>query len=335
MDIKISSIAKASDSEWDFIWKDCEYSTYFHSREWAEVWTKYTNGRIQPNPLLITFSDGKKALLPLSSQRILKGLAKQHISSPAGTFGGWISRDELNINHGQLLVNYACQKLGSLIWRLNPYDKIVSQCEFSKIKSKIKNDETHALNLEGGFDSIYHSWTKGHKSAARKARKAGIIILKADRREHWEKYYATYEDSLQRWGKKATSRYEWKLFEILYDLSSKNIELWLAKYEDKIIAGALCFYSKNHVVYWHGTALSDYFNMRPVNLLMYEVVKDACERNYLWFDFNPSGGHEGVKAFKKSFGAKEMSSNVIYKKSFFCKLIEYGYHYAKKIKQKI
>jgi hypothetical protein len=300
MDIQIISIEKANDLEWNSVWQDCDYSTYFHSREWAEIWNKYTGGKIQPKPLLIKFSDGAKALLPLSSRRILKGLARQYISSPAGTFGGWISLDELYINHGQLLVDYICRKLGFLTWRLNPYDKIVSQCKFSKIE----NDETHALNLKEGFDSIYHSWTKGHKSAARKARNGGIIIQKADRQEHWQKYYAIYEDSLQRWGEEATSRYKWNLFEIFYALSSKNIELWLAKYEDKIIAGALCFYSKNHVVYWHGAALSDYFNMRPVNLLVYEVIKDACERNYLWFDFNPSGGHEGVKSFKKSFGAK-------------------------------
>ena len=127
MDIRISSIGNVNDSEWDSIWQGCEYSTYFHSREWAEIWNKYTNGKIQPKPFLITFSDGKKVLLPLSSQRILKGLARQYISSPAGTFGGWISQDELNINHGQLLVDYICRKLGSLIWRLNPYDKIVFQ----------------------------------------------------------------------------------------------------------------------------------------------------------------------------------------------------------------
>jgi len=49
-----------------------------------------------------------------------------------------------------------------------------------------------------------------------------------------------------------------------------------------------------------------------VNLLMYEVIKNACKQRYTWFDFNPSGGHEGVKAFKKSFGAKGMRSPVVH-----------------------
>jgi hypothetical protein len=311
MDIKISSIEKAIDSEWDSIWQGCDYSTYFHSREWAEIWNKYTDGKIQPKPLLIRFSDGAKALLPLSSQRILKGLARQYLSSPAGTFGGWVSKDELTIDHGQLLIDYMCNKIGSIVWRLNPYDKIVSQCKYPKLI----NDETHVLNLEDGFDYIYNAWTKGLKYKIRKARKAKIIIQKANNKEHWEKYYEIYEDSLQRWGGKATSRYKWKLFDIICNTRSKNIELWIAKYDDKIITGGLCLYSKNHVVGWHGAALSAYFNIRPVNLLIYEIIKDACDNGYRRFDFNPSGGLEGVKAFKRSFGAEELPSGVIIAKS--------------------
>ena len=327
MDIRISSIGNVNDSEWDSIWQGCEYSTYFHSREWAEIWNKYTNGKIRPTPFLFRFSDGKTALLPFSCKRILRGLAKQYISSPAGTFGGWISKDGLNINHGKLLVDHICKKFGSIIWRLNPYDEIVGQCKFAELK----NDETHAVNLEGGFDAIYNLWTKGHKSAtrkARKARKAGVIIHKATGQKHWKKYHAIYEDSLQRWGEQATSQYEWKLFKIIHNMNSSDIELWLAEYEKKIIAGALCLYSKKHAVYWHGAALSDYFHLRPINLLMYEVIKDACEKNYLWFDFNPSGGHEGVKAFKRSFRAEALACPIVHITNKFVKI---GYSLLRKI----
>ena len=31
------------------------------------------------------------------------------------------------------------------------------------------------------------------------------------------------------------------------------------------------------------------------------------KRELRWFDFNPSGGHEGVRAFKKSFDAEAVS----------------------------
>ena len=57
--------------------------------------------------------------------------------------------------------------------------------------------------------------------------------------------------------------------------------------------------------------MSDYFHLRPVNLLMCEIIKHSCDRGYSWFDFNPSGGHEGVTAFKKSFGAEALPCPVV------------------------
>jgi len=307
MSISIKNIRSATASEWDDIWSECDYATYFHSREWAEIWNSYTEGKMHPDPKLVIFTDGKKAILALSYQKNLKGLMKNYISSPAGTFGGWISTDDLTVEHGKLLTNYLVGKLENLVWRINPYDKLVPR---NGIKST-KDDETYALNLSDGFDAVYKKWTKGHSSAARKARKEGVLIRQASSLEDWQAYFHAYKDSLKRWGDKATSRYGWELFEQMFRRNSAHIKLWLALYHDTVIAGSLLFYAKKHTVYWHGAALSQYFNLRPVNLLMYEIIKHACEQAYSWFDFNPSGGHEGVKSFKKSFGAQPLPSPVV------------------------
>ena len=188
-----------------------------------------------------------------------------------------------------------------------------------------KNDETHVLNIGEGFDEIHKRWTKGHKSAARKARKArkeGVSVKLASSVDDWSAYYEVYEDSLKRWGEEASSVYGWKLFKEMFERRSSNIKLWLAICHGKIVAGSLCLYSKNHVVYWHGAAYSDYFKLRPVNLLMYEAIKHACEQGCSWFDFNPSGGHEGVKAFKRSFGAEAFLCPVVINELSLSKILE-------------
>lgn len=310
MTISIKKVYLANSDEWDAIWQGCDYSTYFHSREWAEIWKVYSQGKIRPEPKLVLFSDGKKALLPISAQKIYKGMLKQYVSSPASTFGGWISLDKLSVEHADLLVDFLTEKISNLSWRLNPYDELL----FKVGIGNSKYDETHTLNLEGGFDSIYKKWTKGNGSTVRKAHKArkeGVSVTTACRQDDWLAYYQVYQDSLRRWGSKASSVYEWNLFKEIFQRNSPKIKLWLAYYQNKIVSGALCFYAKKHVVYWHGAALEQYFHLRPVNLLMYEVIKDACEQEYSWFDFNPSGGHEGVKAFKKSFGAEALQSSLI------------------------
>jgi len=307
--IVIKSLQNATFDEWDNIWKNCDYATYFQSREWAEIWQIYTNGQIYPDPLLVTFSDGKKALLPFSSQKIYRGLFKKYISSPAGTFGGWITNENLTLDHTLLLGNYLQKQIGNLFWRINPYTPHIEKIQL--IYSK--DDQTDVLNLQDGFEAIYKSWTRGDSSTARKARKArkeGVSIKIASTPEEWLIYYQVYQDSLLRWGKDNSSGYQWRLFEEIFQRKSPNIKLWLAIYQDQIIAGALIFYAKRHVVYWHGAALEKYFKLRPVNLLMCEIIKNSCEGGYAWFDFNPSGGHEGVKAFKKSFGAEEIPCSV-------------------------
>ena len=252
--------------------------------------------------MLVTFSDGTEAVLPLSVQIGQRGIVRKYVSSPAGTFGGWISNDELSIRHAVLLADYLTKRPGSVFWRLNPYDHLV----FKASVRTTRDDETQALNLADGFDAACKGWTKGHGSAARKARREGVMVRQASTLDDWCAYYRAYEDSLRRWGEKVSAKYSWEIFREMCRLKSPYIKLWLAHYQEKVIAGALCFYAARHVVYWHGAALESYFHLRPVHLLMYEAIKDACEKGRCWFDFNPSGGHEGVKSFKKSFGAQEL-----------------------------
>lgn len=50
-----------------------------------------------------------------------------------------------------------------------------------------------------------------------------------------------------------------------------------------------------------------------------EVMRETRTCGYRWFDFNTSAHLEGVKTFKKRFGAEKMQCNVVYKKSGFIK----------------
>lgn len=313
MSLSIVEIGSASAGEWDAVWKECDYATYFHSREWSEIWSTYTEGSLQGLPLAVRFSDGKRVILPFSVQRILRGFSKLYLLSPAWTFGGWIALDGLGTDHTRLLTEYILQRTRNLVWRLNPYS---SQVDIAMEKYG-QPDETHAINLADGFDAIVRRWKKAGGSTLRKARRArreGVSIRLAVSREDWRAYYDVYSSSLDRWHNRNMPVYDvygWRIFQDMFVRKSPYIKLWLAFCDNKVVAGALCFYAKRHSVYWHGAALEDYFPRRPVNLLMYETIKHACEQGYAWFDLNPSGGYEGVKAFKKTFGAIALPCPVI------------------------
>jgi hypothetical protein len=324
MNISITSIRKASSEEWDSIWHRCEYATYFHSREWAETWNVYSHGKIQAHPLLVTFSDSKRVLLPLSKQERLKGIVSICLSSPAGTFGGWISSDEIEVPHAELLGAYLTNEVDNLVWRINPYDKSALYLLENGLEVD-HMDETQTLFLDDGFEGILKMWTKEQPAllrAVRKAQKGGVTIKFTDTQDDWQAYYRIYEDSLRRWGKKVAEGYGPKLFESFYLRKSSHIKLWLAMSKETILAGALCFYASKHVVYWHGAALEKYFAVRPINLLMFEIIKDACNNNYTWFDFNPSGGYKGVMHFKNSFGPVLLPCPVVEKNTPLNRIIK-------------
>lgn len=306
MSVEIREITDAGHEEWTRVWSSCDHATFFQSPTWARVWSAYTRGRIRPRPRRVTFSDGKGAVLPLSVRRTMGGLIARHESSIAGTFGGWITADALEGAHARVLASYLRGRVPNLTWRINPFDP-----HAAAVVKGFEPDDTQALVLETDFETIFRTWSKGHRAAVKQAEREGVSVRPAQSTEDWRAYYAAYEDSIRRWGGAASIVYEWELFDQLSRCESEQVRLWLAVHDDRVIAGALCLYARRHVSYWHGAALADDFKRRPVNLLLFEAIRDACARGYHWFDFNPSGDNEGVRSFKSSFGTRSFASGVV------------------------
>lgn len=304
--LSIENIDIPSIDQWDRIWRQCDYATYFHSPQWAQIWGAYTNGKTSPDPKIIKFSDGKIALLPLSKQVSLK-LLKSHISSPAGNLGGWITTDKLESSHANLIINYLKNEYSNLLLYLNPFDDLVA---LINTRSNF-SDQTYASYLSAGLETAFKKWRSEQRRKVKQAKGAGVTIRLANSAKDWNTYYEIYKDSLRRWGKNATTDYKEGLFQELFKRQSPNIKLWLAIFEDKIIAGNIALYSKKHVAGWHAAALQKYFKTRMVNLIIYSILKDACENGYRWLDYGACGGHESVRSFKKEFGTTELSFPII------------------------
>jgi hypothetical protein len=190
MGILVVKVAPALKDDWGEVWKLCDYATYFHSSEWASIWSVYTSGEFVPAPKMILFSDDKKAVFPFSLQKGFKGWSKTFVSSPAGTFGGWISKDNLTMDHTMLLVSYVTRKLGDVVWRTNPYDELLSNV----VVEGLRTDVTDVLELKDGFEALHKRWTKGQRSASTQARREGVVIRLADSLADWKEYYEVYED---------------------------------------------------------------------------------------------------------------------------------------------
>jgi hypothetical protein len=330
--VHIADVKAATYREWDVIWKSCKTSTYYHSREWAEIWQIYSNDHIQPHPKIISFSDAVKVLLPFSRQEYYRGIIKRYsLAGPAiGSlpfYGNWLTSDTLSDEHIQLLSNYLVNKYKNLVWRLNPFDDNSVKVSINSKYTERKTFVSYMIDLTKGEDKIYANMKPNCRNKIQQAIKNKLIVREADNINDWKSYYEIYKDTRIRWGSKALYILDWKFFELLYNTYNKNKKLWLTWNDNIPIAGSICFYSHRKVLIWHSASLTKYLSMRPVNIARYEIIKDGISKNYCWLDFETAGGHKGLQIFKESFGPEKKMSDRI---NTWHPII----HYAKKILHK-
>lgn len=296
-------VRKIDESEWRNFVDNCPSATFFHTPDWYQVWKDYLGWGIEAR--YFSFKSGNTALLPLCSRKRLKGLIKEYFSGPVGTYGGILTNTPLSKDEAILLERYL-SNFNSLQIRMNPFNSILGDTFFTE------KDFSQTIALSQGWESIIDSWSKNHSRSVKKGIREEVQIRTAFKND-WKHYYGIYQDSRKRWGEKASNNYSWDLFKILSQLSPTVCKLWLAFKDEKIISGCLCFYYNQHVVYWHGATLSTHFHLKPAHVLQHHIIKHAAEEGYRWYDFNPSGGHEGVVNFKAGFGAEVIASDIFKK----------------------
>lgn len=303
MNIRITALNNTSPEEWDRAVCECMHATFFHTLEWAEIWREYEG--LVPRAKTINYSDGNMMILPCSYYA--QNGKENVIMSPAGTYGGGLYNFAITKKHSEQTVRYLCKNYCNFTLRQNPIEPVTNY----QVIRESRRDVTYMISFDEGLQVLERTWNKtGILRKVKKAIRSGVIVEQASSIEDWRQYYSVYLETIRRWGEAARTRYNWSLFEAFYRHRSQHICLWVARCNGRIISGAICFYQNNHAVYWHGAALEAFFYLRPMNLLMCEIIKDALTRGFRWFDFNPNPGLEGVARFKKSFGALERSSNI-------------------------
>jgi hypothetical protein len=308
MSLSILAEAPADYEEWDARARADQSATFFHSPLWARLYSAYAGRSMKPDGRLLTFSDGKSAVLALCGRKIL-GVPLSYVSSPAGNFGGWVSGDALTVEHARLLTG-RLSRLGNIVWRENPYDPCLKQIDIAGSSE----DCTQAADLRQGFDTVYANWSRGHVNAVNKARRMGVSVRYSHARDDWKRHYDCYRWLRRRW-KVASNDYRWKLFEKLHQSQSPQIVLWLAELDGKLLSSVVCFYWNSHAVAWHGAASPEDFKIRSNHLMYYEIMKNAAGKGIHWFDMNPSGGNRGVVEFKEHLGTVKLQSRIVVRRS--------------------
>ena len=300
---ELRPIENLDETVWEEIAKDCQYATFYHTPYWAKAFHEtYPEHIIDTRGYIL--EGGNIAVLPLIRLKSFLNpiMGNNYQSMFPGVYGGLIAKDPLDDGDTRVIYkSLIASGMGHMFITGNPFSPFSPGEPYRK-----SENSTHVLHIEKGFEQIWDGICHGHKRMIKKARRLGVKVRKATKIEDVQAYYQVYEDSLRRWGKRVTSRYPYALFENLYSVNPEHVKLWLSEVEGRVVSGALVVYWNKHVSPWHGCSISEYFKYSPMHILQSEIIKDACERGYTYYDFNPSGGHEGSAKFKELMGAERM-----------------------------
>lgn len=173
---------------------------------------------------------------------------------------------------------------------------------------------THVLKLERDYE--YTLTQKINATRRNKIKKVGkdtdikIVDLNIADLTNWDRYYAIYQKSIERWG--MGSGYPKSLFYAMAQLNPIHVKLFGVQLDEVLVAGGIFFIYKNKILYWHGATLTDkeISKRYPTSAMFNHIILFAYQNNLEYMNFGSSDGLDGVAKFKESWGAKKIFYNI-------------------------
>jgi CelD/BcsL family acetyltransferase involved in cellulose biosynthesis len=316
--VRVKSERPAEAGEWADIAAGCPHATYFHLPAWLAAFAAaYPSMRVTTR--MIEFEDGGRAVFPLLSRSRAGGVYTAHTTSAAGCYGGGISADPLGPGHSRGLLRWAQSTLPNLYWRINPLEPHAAVLT----DAVTEPDSTELLSLTEYADAevLKAHYRHSARKQINKGLRSGFEVRRAAVWEDWQAYHSLYQMRLDQWGKSASNRYPLALFRSFHEAGDPAIQLWLIFKDGKLVGGNLNFYHRRHAVEWHAVYDRDFFPSGVRDYLVHTIIEDARARGFEFYDFNPSGGHEGTRRFKQSFGSTSVPAGVIHRPNLVGKIL--------------
>ena len=180
--------------------------------------------------------------LAAASDALVAGLLAEAESGKLITFYSWVPLDTLS-KHG-----YRCKQEEGVVM----------------------------LDLTKGPGELFKQFAEARRTNIRKSIKRGVEVVIAGTRDEFKAYYDIYSDWCAR------KEIAPPAFEVLEEaLRSQNRRLFLARYEDRIIAGTIIrLYPGGMIEYAANSSLDKYLKLKPNDLLQWRVVEWACAEGY-------------------------------------------------------
>jgi hypothetical protein len=303
--------------KWDQFVINSSNGTMFHMQKFFDY---HTPGKFKFNHLIFLEKNKIAAVLPGS---IIDG---KLFESPIGASYGSIVIGDITFKKTQeivsTLIEYGKKKnwnellltAAPMIYETYPNHNL----DFAMLWQGFKFDLHYissAIKLDPNIE-IIERFRPTIRRNIRKSIKEGIRV---EVNEKYDEFYPILIENKSRHNVKPTHSYDDLLK--LKKLMPDRLKLFMVYLDDKPIAGSLMFYAnKNVAICFYNMLLYEYAEYKPIQRVMYEVVKDATESGYNYVDIgvsqdtsadNPMTPSESLIDFKEKFDAKSIMRNTL------------------------
>lgn len=144
----------------------------------------------------------------------------------------------------------------------------------------------------------------------RLAQKKKVEIIVSKEQKYIDRFYAMVDRTAER---KNVAFHEKEHYEkIVAYLPKDNVDLYVAKYNDRIIAANLMVFYGGVATYLHGATSDEHRDVMAPFLLQWRAMCDAKNRGCEWYDLGgvfphvQDVGKRGITRFKKGFAPQEV-----------------------------
>jgi CelD/BcsL family acetyltransferase involved in cellulose biosynthesis len=163
----------------------------------------------------------------------------------------------------------------------------------------------HLLPLAGDLAEVESRYSKSQvKRGIKKARREGLRAERRTDRAALDAFYALHLRTRKKLGVPTQPKRFVHRFEALFDAGLGFVELVID--DGRPIAAAVFLTYNGTLTYKYGASDERELGKRPNNLLFAEAIRWACESGCHTLDFGRTDvDNEGLRAFKRSWGASE------------------------------
>lgn len=204
-----------------------------------------------------------------------------------------------------------CQEENAIFFKIEPllksesHKKYLLESGLKKSDKEIQPSRTLILDLSKIEEELLKDMEQKTRYNINLAQKRGVEIVKSDG------YIDEFCDLMRQTAKRGGfSLHDTDYYRELLSAKSDIFEnvLYVARFEGKILAGAIVNFFNRRATYLHGASSSENRNVMAPHLLHWEIIKETRARGMEQYDFwGISEKWPGVTRFKQGFGGKEIT----------------------------